>query len=203
MTDKDRINEKDLILRAKSGDDKAFEEIIQMYQKKVCTTISYMIKDKDSVEDVAQEVFIKVYSNLKKFNEQSSLFTLIYRITMNACYDEIKREKKISFFRNYVEEDGEEEEIEREDPNQNVHEIVEERLNRAKLIATLKRLPKEQRALIVLRDIRGFSYWKIADMLKLKLGTVKSQINRARRKLKDELEASGLGDFNIDDSNQI
>lgn len=203
MTDKDRINEKDLILRAKSGDDKAFEEIIQMYQKKVCTTISYMIKDKDSVEDVAQEVFIKVYSNLKKFNEQSSLFTWIYRITMNACYDEIKREKKISFFRNYVEEDGEEEEIEREDPNQNVHEIVEERLNRAKLIATLKRLPKEQRALIVLRDIRGFSYWKIADMLKLKLGTVKSQINRARRKLKDELEASGLGDFNIDDSNQI
>ena len=203
MTDKDRINEKDLISRAKSGDDKAFEEIIQMYQKKICTTISYMIKDKDSVEDVAQEVFIKVYSNLKKFNEQSSLFTWIYRITMNACYDEIKREKKISFFRNYVEEDGEEEEIEREDPSQDVHEIVESRLNRAKLIATLKRLPKEQRALIVLRDIRGFSYWEIADMLKLKLGTVKSQISRARQKLKDELEASGLGDFNIDDSNQF
>ncbi len=203
MTEREKIDEKDLILRAKNEDEEAFEKIIKMYQQKVCTTIFYMIKDKDSVEDVAQEVFIKVYNNLKKFNEQSSLYTWIYRITMNACYDEIKKEKKNAFFRNYVETEDGEEELDIEDPNQDVSQIVENKINRAKLIATIKRLPEEQRALIVLRDIRGFSYWEIADMLKLKLGTVKSRINRARKDLKEELEKSGLGDFSLDDSNQI
>ena len=84
-----------------------------------------------------------------------------------------------------------EKEVEFEDPSQNVDEEIERKLERAELIKAIKQLSEDQRALVVLRDIRGFSYWEIADMLNLKLGTVKSKISRARTALKEILERSG------------
>ncbi len=194
-TDTQKNMEKELVDRVKKGDDNAFEEIIKMYEQKVHSTIFYMIKNESAVEDIAQEVFIKVYRNLSKFNEKSSLYTWIYRITVNACYDEIKKEKKIVSISNYVDTDDGEQEIEFEDEKQNVSEIVESKLERKMLIDTIKMLPEESRSLIVLRDIRGFSYWEIADMLNMKLGTVKSKINRSRNQLKTLLESKGFNYF--------
>ena len=191
--------EKELLIKAKQNDMDAFEEIIKIYEKKVCQTINYMVKNESIVEDVAQEVFIKVYKNLSKFNEQSSLYTWIYRITMNACYDEIKKEKKVYHLSNYVETDDGEEEIEYEDENQNVDDIVERRLNKEILIKAIKSLNEEYRSLIVLRDIRGFSYWEISEMLNMKLGTVKSKISRARESLKKELIRMGYTGYSINE----
>ena len=192
MTEKEKYAEKELIIRAKKGDDSAFEEIVKLYEKKICQTILFMVKNDSVVEDVAQEVFIKIYKNISKFNEQSSLYTWIYRITINACYDEIRKEKKVVYLSTFVEnENGEEQEINFEDSSQNVAEIVEKEATKTELIDAIKKLPEDARALIVLRDIREFTYWEIADMLKLKLGTVKSKINRARKQLRDELKRQG------------
>ena len=202
MTDREKAHERELVIKAKSGSDKAFEEIIKLYEQKICSTIFYMVKNKDIVEDIAQEVFIKVYRNIDKFNEQSSLYTWIYRITMNACVDEIKKEKKITYLSNYVETEEGEHEVEFEDPSQNVDEIISAKLDREELVKAIKRLPDDQRAIIVLRDIRGFTYWEIADMLKIKLGTVKSKISRARVSLKDELERAGF-EYEISDNDVI
>ncbi|MBR3280698.1 MAG: sigma-70 family RNA polymerase sigma factor [Clostridia bacterium] len=202
MTDREKAYEKELVIKAKSGNDKAFEEIIKIYEQKICSTIFYMVKNKDIVEDIAQEVFIKVYRNIDKFNEQSSLYTWIYRITMNACFDEMKKEKKITYLSNFVETEEGEQEVEFEDPSQNVDEIISAKLDREELIKAIKKLPDEQRAIIVLRDIRGFTYWEIADMLKIKLGTVKSKISRARISLKNELEKAGF-EYDISDNDVI
>jgi len=192
LTEKEKYAEKELIIRAKKGDDSAFEEIVKLYEKKICQTILFMVKNDSVVEDVAQEVFIKIYKNISKFNEQSSLYTWIYRITINACYDEIRKEKKVVYLSTFVEnENGEEQEIDFEDSSQNVAEIVEKEATKTELIDAIKKLPEDARALIVLRDIREFTYWEIADMLKLKLGTVKSKINRARKQLRDELKRQG------------
>ncbi len=191
--------EKELLYKAKQGDMSAFEDIVKLYENKICQTIFYMIKNESNVEDIAQEVFIKVYNNLSKFNKQSSLYTLIYRITMNTCYDEIKKEKKIYHLSNYVDSDDGEQEVEFEDENQNVDEIVERKLNKEVLIKAIKSLNEEYRSLIVLRDIRGFSYWEISDMLNMKLGTVKSKISRAREALKKELIRMGYTGYSIDE----
>ena len=187
MTEEEKLLESRLIKRAKHGDDNAFEEIVKLYEQKICSTIFFMIKDENLVEDIAQEVFIKIYKNIAKFNEQSSLYTWIYRITMNACYDQLRKEKKIVYLSNYVETDDGEKEVEFEDESQRVDLIVEDKIEKEELINAIKCLNKEQRALIVLRDIRGFSYNEISDMLNLKLGTVKSKINRARQNLKEIL----------------
>ena len=190
MTEEIDISEKELIRRAKHGDDKAFEEIINLYQNKICSTIYFMMKDDNKVEDIAQEVFIKVYKNINRFNEQSSLYTWIYRITMNACYDELKKDSKIVYFSSLVKDDDKE--IEFEDYSQNIDDQVSKKFEKDALIKAIKSLQSEQKALIILRDIRGFSYNEIADMLNLKLGTVKSKINRARISLKEVLEKQGF-----------
>ena len=149
-----------------------------------------MMKDDNKVEDIAQEVFIKVYKNINRFNEQSSLYTWIYRITMNACYDELKKDSKIVYFSSLVKDDDKE--IEFEDYSQNIDDQVSKKFEKDALIKAIKSLQSEQKALIILRDIRGFSYNEIADMLNLKLGTVKSKINRARISLKEVLEKQGF-----------
>ena len=182
------MTEKELITKAKSGSENAFEEIINLYKQRVCSTIFYMIRNENIVEDIAQEVFIKVYKNISKFNEESSLYTWIYRITINACLDEMKKEKKITYLSDYK---NNSDEIEIEDKTQNIDEIVEKSIEKSELIRAIKNLPADQRAIIVLRDIKGFSYWEISDMLKIKLGTVKSKISRARDNLKTELQALG------------
>lgn len=185
------ISERELLLKAKEGSAEAFEEIVKMYQQKICSTIFYMVKNENIVEDLAQEVFIKVYRNLSKFNEESSLYTWIYRITMNTCIDQIKKEKKITYINTYVDTEDGEIEMQFEDESQRLDEIMESKLKRESLIKAIKTLPEEQRALIVLRDIRQFKYMEIAEMLKLNLGTVKSKINRARQSLKEALEKDG------------
>lgn len=202
MTDREKILEKELVTKAKQGDDQAFEDIIKLYEQKICSTIFYMVKNPNIVEDIAQEVFIKLYKNISKFNEQSSLYTWIYRITMNACFDEIKKEKKISYLSTFVENEDGEQEVEFEDEKQNVSEIVEKKLLNEDLIKAIKSLPDEARALIVLRDIRDFTYWEIADLLKLKLGTVKSKINRARKELKIIMNKQGYN-YNLDSEEDI
>lgn len=194
------INEKELLLRIKEGDTDAFEEIVKLYQQKVCSTIFYMVKNENIVEDLAQEVFIKVYKNINKFNEESSLYTWIYRITMNVCIDEIKKEKKITYINPYIETEDGTVEVQLEDESQQVEEILEKKLEKESLIKAIKALPPEQRSLIVLRDIRQFKYMEIAEMLNLNLGTVKSKINRARQFLKELLEKDGTF-VDIEESN--
>lgn len=194
------ISEKELILKAKEGCEDAFEEIIKLYQQKVCSTIFYMVKNENIVEDLAQEVFIKVYKNISKFNEESSLYTWIYKITMNTCIDQIKKEKKITYISTYVETDEGDLEMQLEDEKQRVDEILENKIRKESLRKAIKSLPAEQRALIVLRDVRQFKYMEIAEILKLNLGTVKSKISRARQALKECLEKDGtIIDF--DESN--
>lgn len=185
------ISEKELLMRAKSGDEAAFEEIVKMYQKKICSTIFFMVKNENIVEDLAQEVFIKIYRNIGKFNAESSLYTWIYRITMNTCIDQIKKEKRFTYINPVIETEDGDMEVQYEDETQKLDEILEEKIRREKLIKAIKKLPAEQRALIVLRDVRQFKYMEIAEMLKLNLGTVKSKINRSRQALKEILEQDG------------
>lgn len=185
------ISEKELLMRAKSGDEAAFEEIVKMYQQKICSTIFFMVKNENIVEDLAQEVFIKIYRNIGKFNAESSLYTWIYRITMNTCIDQIKKEKRFTYINPVIETEDGDMEVQYEDETQKLDEILEEKIRREKLIKAIKKLPAEQRALIVLRDVRQFKYMEIAEMLKLNLGTVKSKINRSRQALKEILEQDG------------
>lgn len=185
------MSDEELVEKVKKGDVDAYEEIVKKYENKVFGIVYHMIKNQNDVEDLAQEVFIKVYKNLSKFKGDSSLYTWIYKITVNLCLDEMKKRKNIIYLDEKLEvEDGE---LERELPSSDKTqvELYEEKELKENLHKCIGKLPEKQRVMIVLRDIKGFSYEEISEITSVKLGTVKSQINRARLKLKELLDEEG------------
>lgn len=183
--------EEDLIEKAQKGDLKAFEKIVELYQNKVYGIVYHMIKKEDEVEDVAQEVFIKIYRNINKFQGKSSFYTWVYRITANMCIDTLKKKQTVIYLDEKLKtEEGEiYPEIPSDDKRQD--ELYEQKELKEKLNECIEKLEPKQKLMIILRDIKGFSYEEIAKISGQKLGTVKSQINRARLKLKELLEKDG------------
>lgn len=184
------MNEADAIKRIKNGDIEAFEDIVALYETKVCGIIYQIVRNQNEVEDIAQEVFIKVFKNINKFEEKSSLYTWIYRITVNMCIDTMKKRKSVVYIDEKLETgDGE---IERQfESDQKTDEIYEKKELKDIIKKCIEELPEKQRMMIILRDIKGFSYEEISSFTKTNIGTVKSQINRARLKLKELLEKKG------------
>ena len=185
------MTDEELVEKVKKGDADVYEKIIQKYQSKVFGLIYNMTKNQNDIEDLAQEVFIKIYKNLGKFKGESSLYTWIYKITVNLCLDEMKKRKNVIYLDEKIEvDDGE---VNRELPSEekSQEKLYEEKELQEKLHNCINKLPEKQRVMIVLRDIKGFSYEEISKITDVKLGTVKSQINRARIKLKELLDEEG------------
>ncbi|MCX8130142.1 MAG: sigma-70 family RNA polymerase sigma factor [Clostridia bacterium] len=184
-------NEKILLEKAKNGDLKAFELLIEGYQKKVYNIALRMIGNHDDANELAQEVFIRILKSIKNFKEESTFSTWVYRITTNICLDELRKRKNrktVSIDEEMKLEDGEvARQIEDIKP---LPDIIAER-NELKKIVTeaIQLLSEEHKLVIVMRDIQGFSYEEIAKVTKIPEGTVKSRINRARLALKEILKS--------------
>lgn len=187
----DNVNDEELVKKVKNGDVDAFEEIIAKYEKKVFSLIFNVIKNENEIEDLAQEVFIKIYKNIDKFQGKSSLYTWVYRITTNVCLDYIKKRKEIIYIDEKIQFEDGEMDMQLSTNEKLQDELYEEKELKEKLKKSINKLPENQRMMIILRDIKGLSYEEISKILSMKLGTVKSQINRARLKLKEILEKDG------------
>ncbi len=183
--------EKNLLERAKSGDIAAFEQLIESYQRKIFNIAFRMLGNYDDAGDLTQEVLIRIYKSIRSFKEQSSFSTWIYRITTNVCLDELRKRKNkkvVSLDDEIRLEDGEmKRQIESGDPSP--EETVETEELKKFVDDSIAQLSEEHRMVIVLRDIQGFSYEEIAEIIKCPAGTVKSRINRARQALKNILKA--------------
>lgn len=187
----DNVNDEELVKRVKNGDVDAFEEIIAKYEKKVFSLIFNVTKNENEIEDLAQEVFIKIYKNIDKFQGKSSLYTWVYRITTNVCLDHIKKRKEIIYIDEKIQFEDGEMDMQLSTNEKLQDELYEEKELKEKLQNSINKLSENQRIMIILRDIQGLSYEEISKILNMKLGTVKSQINRARLKLKEILEKDG------------
>lgn len=185
-----------LVERAKAGDDEAFSELVQHYEKFVyntaCKALSAGGRSVDVADDVAQSAFIKAWRNLKNFRGDCSFSTWLYRITVNTARDLLRMESRrptVSLTRDDGEEDdGSEWEV----PVTSGDAVPEDSLDRKETILAVRRaieeLDEEHRQVIVMRDLHELSYKDIADILGLEIGTVRSRINRGRQKLKNILE---------------
>ncbi len=185
------LTDEELVEDVKKGNIDAFEDIVKKYENKVYGIVFHMMKNQNEVEDLAQEVFLKVYKNLDRFKGDSSLYTWIYKITVNLCLDELKKRKNIIYLDEKI--SVEEGEIDKELPSneRSQEELYEDKELKENLHRCINKLPDKQKMMIVLRDIKGFSYDEIAKITNNKIGTVKSQINRARLKLKELLDKEG------------
>ena len=173
-----------LVQRAQSGDETAFREIVERYQSKVFSIIHGIVRQRNDVEDIAQQVFAKVYLSLRSFDFRSSLITWIYKITVNECFDYLRKRK---VRRLVYESDLSEDEVRRVE---NTDPAVERQASadsalaqRDYVLKLLSRVSEEERILLILKEVEGYSVEELANRTGMNENTVKVKLFRARQKL--------------------
>jgi len=173
-----------LVQRAQRGEDAAFREIVERYQTKVFSIIHGIVRQRNDVEDIAQQVFAKVYFSLAKFDFRSSLITWIYKITVNECYDYLRKKKVRKLV---YESDLSEDEVRRvevSEPAIDRTQAADQSLaNRDYLTKLLEKVSEEERTLLMLKEVEGHSVEELAVMTGMNENTIKVKLFRARQKL--------------------
>ena len=174
------LDDFELINRILSGDNDAFSEIVTRYKNLVYSVILRMINDYEEANDISQEVFIKVYKNLSKYQPEFKFSTWIMRITTNHVIDYLRKRKQETV-------NIEDVDYELSSSSNPEREYLEK--EQSEIFAkAIGKLPEMYKLPIVLYHIKRFSYQEIADMLNIPLSKVKNRIFRGRRLLKDILE---------------
>jgi len=176
-----------------AGDKGAFAEIVLNYQRKVFNIAYRMLGNREEAKDLAQEVFLSVFESIRDLREEVKFEAWLTRITLNHCRNRWKYLKRRHYFNSdslndpIETEDGE---MERPiyDPLNNPEILCEKKMIQELIQRGLLKLKEDQRELIVLRDLQGFSYGEIGELFSLPEGTVKSKLHRARMDLKQILE---------------
>lgn len=167
----------ELICAYKNGDISGYNEIVLRYQHQVYWVIRKMVNSHDDADDLTQEVFIKVYSALKNFREESNLFTWLYRIATNYSINHLRKAK----VRNTVSFDIINEPVESNDKKSD--ETIDENIKRRLLVEAIETLPARQRAVFNMRYYDELSYEDISKILKKSVGGIKANYFHAVKKL--------------------
>ncbi len=185
----DREIDRQLVARAQAGDKRAFELLVEKYQRKLARLLSRFIRDPAEVEDVTQEAFIKAYRALPAFRGDSAFYTWLYRIGINTAKNYLMamgRRAPTSTEVEAEEAEGFEEGEQLRDINTPESVLLTNEIAQT-VNATIEQLPEELRTAIQLREIEGMSYEDIAKVMDCPIGTVRSRIFRAREAIAGQL----------------
>ena len=172
-----------LVRRIQAQDEMAFREIVDRYQTKVYSIIYGILRNRNDAEDIAQQVFAKVYFSIKNFDFRSSLLTWIYKITVNECYDYLrKRVRKLVYESDFSTDDSLR--MENSEPAMDQAPAIDTQLARQDLVAKLlSKISDEDRSLILLKEVEGHSVEELSQMTGMNENTIKVKLFRARQKL--------------------
>jgi RNA polymerase sigma-70 factor, ECF subfamily len=169
--------------RARSGDHDAFTAVVRLYDLRLRGLAYRVLGDRDGMDDALQEAYVRAFRALPRFRGDARVGTWLFRITYNACLDELARKRKVA----HVSLD---ELVEQASAEPEPDEALRTRLDLASSFAALSR---DERAVVFLVDVQGFDYSGAAELLGVPVGTVASRLNRARRTLRGALRPAGEG----------
>jgi RNA polymerase sigma-70 factor, ECF subfamily len=172
----------DLVRQFLTGDRSAFERIVEKHQKTVFNVALRMTHEPKEAEDIAQDVFLKVYERLKSFNPEYRFFSWLYRITVNESLNSVDQKKRCQEL---------DEEMAASGPD--LDEITEANERSRKIADAMMELNVDHRAVVVLKHFEGLSYEEIAQILEISEKKVKSRLFTARQVLRDILVKRGFG----------
>ena len=179
-----REQEAAIINAVLDGDVNAYEHLVKAYEKNVYNLSLRMTGNSEDAYDMSQEAFIKAYNSLHSFRGDSKFSVWLYRIVSNVCLDFLRsRNRKATVSLSMENDDGEEVELDIADEASSPQLLLDRSLTRDAVRRGLQSLPPDHREILLLREIQGLSYDEIASALGLEVGTVKSRIFRARKKL--------------------
>jgi RNA polymerase sigma-70 factor, ECF subfamily len=182
----------ELVRRAQGEDQEAYEELVRRHQHRVFAVAGGILRRREDVEDIAQQVFVKAYFSLKRFDQRAAFSTWLYKITVNECWD-LLRKKKVRPL--VYESDLSEEQArlvltsgKKENPGPDISERIAARERVERL---LEGLDERDRLMLILKEVEGFSIEEIAEVLNLNGNTVKVRLFRARRRVVRQAKKRG------------
>ncbi len=181
IDDKDELEVKEIIRRIKTGDKKAFGELVDRYRNQVAALAYKMVGDYDEAADITQNVFVKTSQNIWRYDEDKRFYTWLYRITVNASIDYMRKHRR-----------------HKHEPLENVRDTAETQKDnpeshyqksqlREYITAATERLNSKQKSAFILRDIEGCQIDDVADIMNMPEATVRWYLHRARQKIKNDL----------------
>lgn len=176
--------ESEIISRCQQGDQEALKEIFDKYHKKVYRIAYGVVRHREEAFDIVQEVFIKLFRSIKNFKGRSQFYTYLYRMVMNTAIDHARKAGKQ--FISSLDEEGSFE------PFDNVERGPERMLLQKELEGRVKlamdKLPAEQKAALIFRDVEGLSYQEMSEAMGCSIGTVMSRLHYGRRRVQELLK---------------
>ena len=185
-----REEESALIARVLAGDPDAFEPLVLEHQTNVYRLALRLLGNEADAADAAQDAFIKAYTSLSSFRGESRFSVWLYRLTNNVCIDMLRRRRDTIPIESGNDE-GEAAELPLPDERWSPEALAERAEDVRAVRSAMAALSPEYREILTLREIGGLSYEELAEALQLEAGTVRSRLNRARKKLADELTRTG------------
>ena len=186
----DREVDQQLVERAQRGDKRAFELLVEKYQRKLARLLSRFVRDPGELEDVTQEAFVKAYRALPSFRGDSAFYTWLYRIGINTAKNYLVAMRRRAPTSTEVEAEDAEGYAEGEllrDINTPESLLLSKEIA-GTVNAAIEALPEELRSAIQLRELEGMSYEDIAKLMECPIGTVRSRIFRAREAIAERLK---------------
>ncbi len=185
-------DERSLITRATAGDSRAFRDLLLRYQRRVYGVAIGMLHNPEDAMDITQEAFIKVHRYLGRFKGDSSFFTWLYRITINLCIDQLRKTGKAQAVdyddaMSYERSDATEPNLWAMDANPG--KALDRKELRELIQRSLDCLSPIHRAVILMREVEGFDYKEMAEVMQCSIGTIMSRLFHARRRFQQALES--------------
>ncbi len=181
------VTDEELIARFQQGDVQAFDLLVRRYKDQLLNFIYRFVGNRTDAEDIVQETFLRVYKNKHYYKEIAKFSTWVYTIAGNLAKTELRRRKRHKIFSvsNFV---NEERDYDIPDENRNPEQEVDGTIKEDIIQKAIEKLPPKFKEVIILRDVQGFAYEEISQILNIPLGTVKSRVNRGRLKLQEDLK---------------
>ena len=181
--------EVECIRRVQQGESEAFGLLVERYQQRIFSVVFHLVRRRDEVEDLAQEIFFKAFRAIRSYNFQSSFATWVSRIAVNHCYDYLRkvRSSRLSYYSEMPEESARA--LERKAESLPPHGLDHgEKITLRDFVGRLlERAPEDDRLILTLKELEDYSVEEIADLLKLKTSTVKVRLHRARKRMLEDL----------------
>ena len=186
------IDDRELVRRAQGEDQGAFEELVRRHQHRVVAVAGGILRHREDVEDIAQQVFVKAYFSLKRFDQRAAFSTWLYKITVNECWDLLRKRKVRPLV---YESDLSEEQARQfgapEEQSAPAPDISDKLVARERVELLLACLDERDRMMLILKEVEGFAVEEIAEILDLNANTVKVRLFRARRRIVSEARKRG------------
>jgi RNA polymerase sigma-70 factor, ECF subfamily len=180
--------DRELVQRAQQGDKEAFEVLVRKHQGRVFAVAGGILHSRQDVEDIAQQVFLKAYFSIKRFDQRAAFSTWLYKITVNECWDLLRKRKvRPLVYEAELNEEQAHAYQSQEDGNKHTPDVSERLEAREQLDQWLECLDEKDRTMLVLKEVQGFTVEEIAGIMGLNGNTVKVRLFRARQRVAERI----------------